>query len=100
MIYIDVLFFSEANEDEDESYQEYVQNCIEPFDLTVAPLFRVYLRRLAEEEHLLLIDMHHSITDGRSSEIMINDFCVCMKEYNCKTRSLSTKSMHIGITVC
>lgn len=68
------IFFSEANEDEDESYQEYVQNCIEPFDLTVAPLFRVYLRRLAEEEHLLLIDMHHSITDGRSSEIMINDF--------------------------
>lgn len=68
------IIFSEADEDESESYQEYVQNCIEPFDLAVAPLFRVYLRRLTEEKYLLLIDVHHSITDGRSSEIMINDF--------------------------
>jgi amino acid adenylation domain-containing protein len=36
------------------------------FDLESGPLFRAMLVRLAPEEHLLLIDMHHIVSDGWS----------------------------------
>lgn len=68
------VIYTEAAESENGSCQDYVQDCIKPFDLATAPLFRVHLRRLGTDRYLLVIDAHHSITDGRSSEIMINDF--------------------------
>jgi aspartate racemase len=41
-----------------------------PFDLAQGPLIRALLVRLAEDEHILLIAMHHIITDGWSIGIM------------------------------
>ena len=35
-----------------------------PFDLEHGPLFRVQLLRLADQQHLLLLTLHHIITDG------------------------------------
>ncbi len=37
-----------------------------PYDLETGPLFRVALARLAADEHVLLLDMHHIISDGWS----------------------------------
>src|SRR5262249_432715 len=37
-----------------------------PFDLTAGPLLRVTVVRLAPEEHALLLNMHHIISDGWS----------------------------------
>src|SRR5215213_1334731 len=37
-----------------------------PFDLERGPLFRAKLLRLGEEEHLLLLTMHHVVSDGWS----------------------------------
>jgi amino acid adenylation domain-containing protein len=37
-----------------------------PFDLVSGPLFRAYVLQLAEPEHLLLLNMHHIISDGWS----------------------------------
>jgi len=39
---------------------------LRPFDLAVAPLMRVVLVRLGEDDHLLLMTLHHIITDGWS----------------------------------
>lgn len=47
---------------------------IRPFDLTTAPLFRVSLVSLKRDRHLLIIDMHHIISDGLSVEILIRDY--------------------------
>jgi amino acid adenylation domain-containing protein len=44
-----------------------------PFDLTVAPLLRAGLLRLSEEEHVLLITMHHIVSDGWSSGIFFRE---------------------------
>ncbi|MEI8191087.1 MAG: condensation domain-containing protein, partial [candidate division NC10 bacterium] len=41
-----------------------------PFKLEAGPLFRVCLYRVAPEEHLLLIDIHHINTDGASLDIL------------------------------
>ncbi|WP_161965933.1 non-ribosomal peptide synthetase [Steroidobacter cummioxidans] len=43
------------------------------FDLRVGPLIRALLLRLSEEEHVLLITMHHIISDGWSTGILIRE---------------------------
>ena len=37
-----------------------------PFDLSRGPLLRTHLLRLQEEEHILVLTMHHIVTDGWS----------------------------------
>jgi amino acid adenylation domain-containing protein len=44
------------------------------FDLEQGPLVRVKLLRLAEQEHVLLVTMHHIVSDGWSSGIMVREF--------------------------
>ncbi len=56
-----------------------IQNFIRPFDLDKAPAFRVGIIHMAPQQNLLLLDMHHIITDGVSCNILIGDF---IKLYN------------------
>ena len=44
-----------------------------PFDLERGPLLRLALARLAAEEHLLLLDMHHIVSDGWSAGLFFNE---------------------------
>src|SRR6185503_20166301 len=44
-----------------------------PFDLTRAPLMRVMLVRLQQDEHLLLLTMHHIVSDGWSMGVLIRE---------------------------
>lgn len=53
---------------------EMVRSLIKPFDLSKAPLLRVNVIRLGEDHHLLLCDMHHIISDGFSTEILVKEF--------------------------
>ncbi|HLP45683.1 MAG TPA: amino acid adenylation domain-containing protein, partial [Candidatus Kapabacteria bacterium] len=50
---------------------EIIKNFVKPFDLSQAPFLRVGLLKTGKENHLLLVDMHHSISDGRSFEIFL-----------------------------
>ncbi|HEY9261254.1 non-ribosomal peptide synthetase/type I polyketide synthase, partial [Chitinophaga sp.] len=52
----------------------FVKRFVQPFDLSQAPLLRVGVVKIAEQEYLLMLDMHHSITDGVSQGILIRDF--------------------------
>jgi amino acid adenylation domain-containing protein len=45
----------------------------QPFDLTRAPLLRTRLLRLEENEHVLLLTMHHIISDGWSMGVFIRE---------------------------
>jgi len=47
---------------------------VRPFDLAHIPLWRVGLIRRGPDEHLLLLDFHHLIADGRSMSILVQDF--------------------------
>jgi amino acid adenylation domain-containing protein len=53
-----------------------IENFIQPFDLSKAPLLRVSLIKVEVEKHILVIDMHHIIFDGVSLEIFIKEFLV------------------------
>jgi amino acid adenylation domain-containing protein len=44
-----------------------------PFNLSRDSLFRTTLFRLSEQEHVLLVVMHHIISDGWSIEVLIRD---------------------------
>lgn len=56
--------------------KEHLRDFVHPFDLSQAPLIRVGLMKEKEDRHLLVVDMHHIITDGTSLEIIKNDFLV------------------------
>ncbi|MCP5048077.1 MAG: AMP-binding protein, partial [bacterium] len=45
-----------------------------PFDLSVAPLLRVAVVKTSEDNYILLVIMHHTISDGVSFEVLISDF--------------------------
>src|SRR5215203_795691 len=45
-----------------------------PFDLTQGPLLRLALIRIAAEDHLLVVVMHHIISDAWSNRIVIDEF--------------------------
>jgi amino acid adenylation domain-containing protein len=45
----------------------------EPFDLQHGPLCRGRLVRLAEEEHVLLLTMHHIVSDGWSMAVLLSE---------------------------
>ncbi|WP_141292229.1 condensation domain-containing protein, partial [Bacillus atrophaeus] len=46
---------------------------VRPFDLSQAPLFRAGLVRETNERHVLLVDMHHIISDGVSVNTLIRE---------------------------
>ena len=45
-----------------------------PFDLTRGPLLRVSVIRLGENEHVLVVVMHHIVSDGWSMQILVDEF--------------------------
>ncbi|HEX8650844.1 MAG TPA: amino acid adenylation domain-containing protein, partial [Pyrinomonadaceae bacterium] len=47
-----------------------------PFDLERGPLLRATLLRLAEEEHLLLLTLHHIISDGWSTALLLRELSI------------------------
>ncbi|WP_311999809.1 non-ribosomal peptide synthetase, partial [Bacillus subtilis] len=58
----------------DQTEQESAAAFIKPFDLSQAPLFRAQIVKVSDERHLLLVDMHHIISDGVSVNILIREF--------------------------
>ena len=50
------------------------QEALRAFDLANGPLLRVKLIQLADEEYLLLVNMHHIVSDGWSVGVMVREF--------------------------
>ncbi|MDQ3826501.1 MAG: condensation domain-containing protein, partial [Actinomycetota bacterium] len=46
---------------------------LQPFDLSEGPLVRPRLARMSSQEHVLVLTMHHIVTDGWSGAIILND---------------------------
>jgi amino acid adenylation domain-containing protein len=61
---------------EAEACRRLVEQARQPFDLKKGPLFRARLLRLADEENVLLLVLHHSIVDGWSWGILFREISV------------------------
>lgn len=68
--------YEECNGKELEEYlaANHLEDFIKPFQLGEPPLLRVGLVRLKEDEYILMVDMHHIITDGASMNVLVEDF--------------------------
>lgn len=61
----------------DQLERQLDEEIVHPFDLDAGPLVRVHLFHLKPEQFVLLIVMHHSITDLRSKELLGKQISEC-----------------------
>ncbi|HVR99074.1 MAG TPA: amino acid adenylation domain-containing protein, partial [Thermoanaerobaculia bacterium] len=59
--------------DEQEALRLARQEARRPFDLARGPLLRLALLRLDERDHVLLLTMHHIVSDGWSMGVLIRE---------------------------
>ncbi|HEX2202458.1 MAG TPA: amino acid adenylation domain-containing protein [Longimicrobium sp.] len=72
---LDPVDLSHLPEDEAraEADRQAAEDIHAPFDLERGPLFRARLLRVAPEEHVLLLNFHHSVSDGWSMGIFFRE---------------------------
>lgn len=73
-------------------YKEWLQ----PFNLSKVPLMRAGLKELKDNSYLLVIDLHHIITDGVSLSIFMNDFKALYAGKHCRKIVCNIKIMLRG----
>jgi amino acid adenylation domain-containing protein len=62
-----------ADEREAEVARLATADASRPFDLSAGPLFRAKLLRLGDDEHVLLLCMHHAVSDGWSMRVLFRE---------------------------
>ncbi|MEN5196993.1 amino acid adenylation domain-containing protein [Sphingobacterium faecium] len=70
----DVAFKIEYQHYSEQNLEQFIYNFSRPFNLDVAPLIRVGLYQKDDIEHVMLIEMHHCISDGISLSVAMKDF--------------------------
>ncbi len=64
-----------AGEEPEQCLAQHVRQALEaPFDLLEGPLLRVRLLRVAADQHVLAVCLHHIVSDGWSGELMVQEF--------------------------
>lgn len=67
------------NDVESEDLDNKITGFIRPFDLSKALLIRIGLIPLEEKRHVVIMDMHHIISDGTSVNILLKDLFALYK---------------------
>ncbi|MDR6918790.1 amino acid adenylation domain-containing protein/non-ribosomal peptide synthase protein (TIGR01720 family) [Pseudomonas sp. 3296] len=62
------------------------QQSVLPFNLSVGPLLRVTMLKLADQEHVLLLTLHHIVSDGWSMNVLIDEFIRCYDAFDAGTQ--------------
>lgn len=60
-------------ESKEEELEELASKFVEPFNLLNAPLLRIAVVTINEEKYAIIIDMHHIISDGTSTGILLRE---------------------------
>jgi amino acid adenylation domain-containing protein len=58
------------------------EQSLQPFDLKKGPLLRITLVRQSQEEHVVLMAMHHIVTDGWSMNILVQETIALYEAYS------------------
>ncbi len=72
-VYDDVNFEIEFVQDSNVDIKNTFESFIRPFDLDKPPLIRVKLIKISDQNHLLFLDMHHAISDGKSMSLLLKE---------------------------
>ncbi|MDC0720329.1 non-ribosomal peptide synthetase/type I polyketide synthase [Nannocystis bainbridge] len=65
-----------------------------PFDLSRGPLFRGCLIQLADDEHFLLLDLHHIVVDGWSMRLLLDELAAL---YEAERRGMAAGLVPLGL---
>ncbi|WP_457334930.1 amino acid adenylation domain-containing protein [Rhizobacter sp. P5_C2] len=68
------IALAERDTDEASLAAELQRINAEPFDLARGPLLRLALLRLAPQQHVLAVVMHHIVSDGASLQVIVGEF--------------------------
>jgi len=69
----------ELERSEGGNVEAWLRRFIRPFTLSNAPLIRVGLLRVAEDRHVMAIDLHHITADGTTGTIVVREFMALYK---------------------
>jgi len=70
------------HEREREAHRLALEEARRGFDLARGPLIRTILYRLREEEHWLMLNLHHIVTDGWSMGILFRELAVLYQSFS------------------
>ncbi|MCP4151262.1 MAG: SDR family NAD(P)-dependent oxidoreductase, partial [bacterium] len=70
----EIDFHIDSFDARDKPTEKIIKDFVAPFDLKHCPLFKIGLIRLQQLKHILIVEMHHIITDGVSNYIFMRDF--------------------------
>jgi len=65
-----------------------------PIDLVQGPLFRTQVLRLGHDDHILIVTMHHIVSDGWSMQVFIRELAIFYEEF-CAGRSPSLPALRL-----
>ncbi|MBW4477607.1 MAG: amino acid adenylation domain-containing protein [Tolypothrix brevis GSE-NOS-MK-07-07A] len=71
----------EANQQQAEIKQQAAQAAQQPFDISSDHLLRVKLLRLSEQEHIVLLTMHHIVSDGWSIGVLVEELATLYQAF-------------------
>ncbi len=79
--FIDLMIFEETQEGSSKEnlythprvIAEMQKEVARPFDLSTGPLLRIRLLRVQTDQHILMLTMHHTITDGWSLSLLVEE---------------------------
>jgi len=85
---LDVVDFSTRGDGIQKIQTLFEKDATTPFDLKVAPLFRVKLYKLATNTHILTTNTHHIISDGWSVGVFMKELVIVYGAYLTGTKPL------------
>ncbi|MBV4487253.1 amino acid adenylation domain-containing protein [Pseudomonas sp. SWRI153] len=72
-----------ASQEREQALAQRVQAVTaQPFDLRHGPLLRASLFALAGDEFVLVVSMHHIVSDGWSMDVMVKEFVQCYQAFS------------------
>jgi len=81
---VEDLVHGEGTPTETEAWRRANELAQRPFDLRSGPLIRATLLRLASEDHLLLVSMHHIVGDAWSVVVLYRELSALYESYRAK----------------
>jgi amino acid adenylation domain-containing protein len=69
------------DERETEAHRLAAEEALRPFDLSRGPLLRTTLLTLSAQEHVVLLTMHHIVSDGWSMGVLIREVALLYEAY-------------------
>ncbi|MEW6732927.1 MAG: amino acid adenylation domain-containing protein, partial [Acidobacteriota bacterium] len=79
---------------EDEVERLTIAEAEASFNLSQGPLLRVKLLQLADQEHILLLTMHHIVADAWSLDLIVKELSILYRDF-CQGRSITLPNLAI-----